>query len=231
MILKTAMVFAAGFGKRMLPITNITPKPLVKVAGKSMIDYALDGIAAAGIKKAVVNTHHLADVMESHLKARNGKPEIVISHEDVILETGGGIVNALPLLGDEPFLSMNGDIILVDGQTSALQRLSAAWNPEQMDVLMLLHPVETAVGYDGSGDFDLSPDGHIINNAASKPYVFTGVMIMKPQIFKGYKAEPFSVYRDCIAKLDKVFGLVHDGKWLHIGTPEGIGLAEAALKV
>jgi MurNAc alpha-1-phosphate uridylyltransferase len=224
-----AMVFAAGFGKRMLPITNTIPKPLVKVAGKTLLDYTLDNLAKAGVKTAVVNTHHLADVLEKHLKARGDNPHIIISHEPVILETGGGIVNAMPLLGDKPFLSINSDIMLVDGKTSAIKRLATNWNPEKMDALMLLQPVESAVGYDGTGDFDLSADGHIINDTATKPYVFTGVMILKPEIFNGYKAEPFSVYRDCIAKLDKVFGLVHDGKWLHIGTPEGIKLAEAAL--
>jgi MurNAc alpha-1-phosphate uridylyltransferase len=233
-----AMVFAAGFGKRMLPITNTIPKPMVKVAGKSLIDYALDNLADAGVKTAVVNTHHLADVLEKHLKNRMLLPNIKVSHEDVILETGGGIVKALPMLGNQPFFSVNSDIMVVNDKTNALKRLADFWDAEKMDVLMLLHPTEKAVGYEGQGDFDLTDDARIIrNDANSYPYVFTGVMISKPEIFGGLEEKPFSLYRDFIHKkyiqadgsLSRVYGLVHDGKWLHIGTPEGIKLAESNL--
>jgi MurNAc alpha-1-phosphate uridylyltransferase len=236
---EVAMVFAAGFGKRMLPITKTLPKPLVKIGGKTMLDHALDQLAAVGVKKAVVNSHHLAETLEKHLQNRAGKPEIIVSHEDVILETGGGIVKALPLLGNKPFFSINSDIMVIDGKTPALARLAASWEPEKMDVLMLLHPVEGAVGYDGQGDFDITSDGSILKqDKPTHPYVFTGVMILKPEIFVGLEEKPFSVYRDCIqpkymqkdGSLSKVYGLVHDGAWLHIGTPEGIEEAERALE-
>jgi MurNAc alpha-1-phosphate uridylyltransferase len=234
---EVAMVFAAGFGKRMLPITNTIPKPLVKVGGKTLLDHSLDQLAAAGVKKAVVNSHYLADTLEKHLRARAGEPEIIVSHEDVILETGGGIVKALPLLGSEPFFSINSDIMLVNGKTPALARLADFWDADKMDVLMMLHPVGKAVGYEGQGDFDIGSDGRILKlEKPSHPYVFTGVMILKPEIFVGLEEKSFSVYRDFIHKkyiqkdgsLSKVYGLVHDGAWLHIGTPEGVELAESA---
>jgi MurNAc alpha-1-phosphate uridylyltransferase len=239
--LQVAMVFAAGFGKRMLPITNTIPKPMVKVAGTCLIDYTLDQLAAANVQTAVVNTHHLAQVLENHLKSRSANaPKIVISHEENILETGGGIVKALPLLGSDPIFSLNSDIMLVDGATPALKRLEEFWDATKMDVLMMLHPVEAAVGYDGTGDFELTTDNRIMKpESGACSYVFTGVMIIKPEIFKDCIVEPFSVYRDFIHKkyiqsdnsLSRVYGLVHDGKWLHIGTPEGIKLAEDNLSL
>ncbi len=236
-IIETAMVFAAGFGKRMRPITDKIPKPMVKISGKTMIDSALDKLAAAGVKKAVVNSHYLYDVLESYLAQRkNPSPKIKISREqDVILETGGGIVKALPILGSKPFFSVNSDIVWIDAKKPALQRMLEKWNPEKMDVLMLLHPVEKAVGYEGKGDFDLLPDGRLKRNDNGKhEYVFTGVMITKPEIFQGLEEKPFSLYRDFLhakyiqkdGSLNKMFGLVHDGQWLHIGTPEGIEVAE-----
>lgn len=234
-----AMVFAAGFGKRMLPLTNTMPKPMIPVAGRPMIDRALDHLAAAGVTTAVVNTHHLPEMMQRHVLSRQGGTKILISHEDPILETGGGIVKALPLLGHAPFFTYNGDIILLDGKQPVLQRMAEAWDASRMDVLMLLHPVEKAVGYDGKGDFDLTGDGRILKTKADHyPYVFTGVMIIKPEVFAGMKPVPFSVYREAIqpkyqqadGSLERVYGLVHDGKWLHIGTPEGIAEAEAAMQ-
>jgi len=234
----TALVFAAGFGKRMQPITNKIPKPLVKVNNKSLIDYALDNLSNAGIKRAVVNTHYLAEKIQGHLKKRNTPPKTSISHEDPILETGGGIVRALLKLGSKPFFTINSDIIITNGNENALKRLSDFWNPDKMDVLMLLHDKEKAVGYDGTGDFNLSKDNHIIKpDQGDCKYVFTGVMIIKPEIFKGVDEKPFSVYRDFIhlkyrhndGSLSRVYGIEHDGKWLHIGTPEGIGEAEKAL--
>jgi MurNAc alpha-1-phosphate uridylyltransferase len=235
---EVAMVFAAGFGKRMLPITNTIPKPLVKVAGKTLLDHALDQLASAGVKKAVVNSHHLAEILESHLQKRQDLPQIIISHEDEILETGGGIVKALPLLGNQPVFSVNSDIMVIDGKSHALKRLAAEWDAQKMDVLMLLQPTEKSVGYEGNGDFDLCADGRIRRPSQEKyPYVFTGIMIIKPEIFAGQKEEKFSLYRDFIqpkymqkdSTLSRVYGLVHDGSWLHIGTPEGIELAERSL--
>jgi len=234
----TAMIFAAGFGKRMRPITNKIPKSLVKVNGKCLLDYALDNIAEAGIQKAVVNTHYLAEQIEQHLKERNKLPNVLISHEEVILETGGGIVKALLRLGDKPFFTINSDVIITSGQTHLFKRMADMWNPEIMDALMLLQDTKKAVGYDGQGGFNLADDGHLIKPENDKcDYVFTGVMLIKPDIFKDMEEKPFSVYRDFLhqkyhhndGSLSRVFGLAHDSKWLHVGTPENIKEAEKAL--
>ena len=231
----TAMLFAAGFGKRMRPLTETIPKPLVKVLDKPIIDYSVDLLEKYGVGKIVVNTHYLADQIKAHFEATKTNSEIIISHEEEILETGGGIVKALPLLGNKPFFSLNSDTIIADGEESALERLSNYWDPDKMDVLMLLHRVGDAVGYDGAGDFDLTDDGRIVqSDAHEKPYVFTGAMIIKPEIFKNEPIRPFSVYRDFIKpkyiqkdkSLKRVYGLIHDGKWYHIGTIAGVGLAE-----
>lgn len=234
----TAMVFAAGFGKRMRPITDTIPKPLVKVNGKCLLDYALENLAEAGITKAVVNTHYLAEQIHEHVKNREQLPKISISHEEIILETGGGIVKALIKLGIKPFFTINSDVIVTNKNISAFKRLAQMWNPEKMDVLMLLHPIEDAIGYEGEGDFNLGKDGQIIKPEFGKcDYVFTGIMLIKPEIFKKVEEKPFSVYRDFIdikyrrkdGTLSRVYGLKHEGKWLHIGTPEGIIEAERAL--
>lgn len=231
----TAMVFAAGFGKRMLPLTNTIPKPLVKVSDKSIIDYTIDSLDKFGIKNIVVNTHHLANKVQEHLKCLKTNAKISISHEEEILETGGGLIKALHLLGNKPFFSLNSDTIIADGEASFLARMANAWNPDKMDVLMLLEPLEEAIGYDGNGDFDLTDDGRILRSDNEKrKYVFTGAMIIKPELFKNEAIRPFSIYREFIEpkyiqkdrSLDRVYGIVHDGKWLHIGTVEGIKVAE-----
>ena len=236
---ETAMVFAAGFGKRMKHLTEKIPKPLIKVNGKCLLDYALDNVAEAGIKKVVVNTHYLADQVKEHVRNRDKLPKISISHEDAILETGGGIVKALMRLGEKPFFTINSDVILTSGATNFFKRIVQAWNPETMDALMLLQNTSKAIGYDGSGDFNLSDDGHLIKPISEKcDYVFTGVMLIKPDIFKGVDEKPFSVYRDFLhpryhhkdGSLSRVFGVVHDEKWIHVGTPESIKDAEEALK-
>lgn len=237
MQIRTAMVFAAGLGTRLRPLTEKTPKPLIKVHNKPLIDYALDKLVESGVQHVVVNTHYLAEQIHQHLaKTSFAIPDLSISHETPdILETGGGIVNALPLLGNEPFFTINSDVIWIDRQIPALQRLASAWNPMLMDALLLLHPTEEGLGYNGHGDFDLSAEGQIIkSDKASHPYVFAGVMIVKPQLFEGLEAHPFSIFRDFLFKshlkedgaLDKVYGLIHDGDWLHIGCSEGLKQAE-----
>lgn len=239
MKITTAMVFAAGFGKRMLPITNATPKPLIKIAGKAIIDYSLELLSSFGVGKIVVNSHHLANQIHGHVNGLKGfVPEIIISHEDEILETGGGLVKALPLLGRDPVLTMNSDVIVQDGEFSLLERMNDAWDPDKMDVLMLLIPTKNAVGYDGRGDFLLADNGQIIkDDSKENPYVFTGVMVIKPEIMRDAPSGSFSIYRDFLHEkyitkdksLAKVFGIIHDGKWLHIGTPDAIKLAEKHL--
>lgn len=235
------MVFAAGFGMRMRPLTNNTPKALIKVNGKAMIDYALDALARAGVKRAVVNTHYLADQIQEHVVERKS-PQIFISHEAPnILETGGGIVNALPLLGDKPFYIINTDTFWIDKTQSALERLATEWNPVKMDALFLLAKIDEAIGYEGKGDFDLLPDGMLKRNKNKQPheFVYSGFMIIKPEVFKGRIAEPFSFTGDLLLKepkynredgaMPRLYGVVHDGKWLHVGTPDAIKMAEDAI--
>jgi MurNAc alpha-1-phosphate uridylyltransferase len=233
--LRHAMLFAAGLGTRMLPLTRSTPKPLVKVAGKALLDHALECFAAAGVARVVVNTHHLADQLEAHVAAHPGSgPELCISHEDVLLETGGGIVKALPLLGGAPFVSANADAIWLDRGTPALARLAAAFDAEKMDALLLLHPLERAVGYSGPGNFALGDDGQL-QRALYAPHVFTGVQVLHPRLFAGRKAEPWSLRELYNAaeradgRLARMYGLVHDGDWLHVGTPGELAEAESFL--
>ena len=229
---ETAMIFAAGLGTRMLPLTEDTPKPMVEVCGKPIIDYRIDQLKEIGVKKIIINTFHLADKIKEHLS--NVKDvEIIISHEDERLETGGGLVKALEYLGDEPFYVSNSDVILIDRNSNALERLAKTWDAEKMDMLFLMHPIERAIGYHGNGDFDLDKNGQImVASSEKKPFVFTGMQILNPKVLEGYKAEPFSLSEIFMkAKnengfLDRVYGIINEGDWLHIGTVEDIKVAE-----
>jgi MurNAc alpha-1-phosphate uridylyltransferase len=234
---KRAMVLAAGLGLRMRPLTDTTPKPLLKVADRTMLDQTLDHLAAAGVDAAVVNVHHLAAQVEQHLAARNGQlPDVILSDEcDRLLESGGGVLKALALLGDAPFFVLNGDMIYRDGGAQALVRLASFWNPNVMDALLLVMPGGKAVGHDGPGDFFLDPDGRLRRRgqAAHAPYVFMGVQILKPELFQGFDLQPFSLNRiyDKALASGRLFGLVHDGFWAHVGTPDAITAAEHALRM
>ena len=231
-----AIVLAAGLGKRMRPLTDTLPKPMIKVGGKRLIDHALDWLAMAGVAEAVVNTHYLAPLLEAHLAKRNA-PRITLSHEDTLLETGGGIAKALPMLGDAPFFAINSDTICLNGNEHALARLFRLWNDKSMDALLLLHPVERAVGYDGAGDFSLDTDGVVIRKQpdAQAPYVFTGIQMIHPRLFAAAPAGAFSMNllynrnREEDGRLPRIHAIVHDGKWLHVGKPASIPLAEAHL--
>ncbi len=190
-----AFVLAAGLGKRMRPITATTPKPLVEVAGKSLVDYALDRIAEAGIPETVVNVHYLADLMEAHLVRRRGGPAITISDErDKLLETGGGVKKALPLLGTAPFMVLNSDSFWLEGPQPNLRRLVAAWDPERMDMLLLLASAATSLGYDGPGDFNMDKEGRLTRRAEREvsPFVYAGVAILKPELFADTPEGSFS---------------------------------------
>jgi len=226
------MVLAAGLGLRMRPITETRPKPLVELAGRTLLDRALDALAAAGVEHAVVNTHYLGAMIEAHL-ARRTRPRIALSPEDELLETGGGVARALDRLGDAPFYVVNADIAWTDGAVPALDRLAAAWRDAAMDALLLLHPTEAATGYDGSGDFFLAEDGTLTRRgaAARAPFVFTGVQILHPRLFAGAPAGRFSltVLYDRARAAGRLAGIVHDGGWHHIGTPAGLAEAEARL--
>jgi MurNAc alpha-1-phosphate uridylyltransferase len=228
-----AMVLSAGLGLRMRPLTDHLPKALVSVAGRTLIDRALDWLAASGVQDAVVNSFYLAEMLEAHLSARSN-PTIHISREEVLLETGGGIRKALPLLGAAPFVSLNSDTICLDGKTPALHRLQQAWDGARMDALLLVHPVEKAVGYQGEGDFFVEKDGSIRRRqeAVSAPYVFTGVQLMHPRLLAGSPEGPFSLNllynrgMHADGTLSRIYALPHDGDWLHIGDVEGLKQAE-----
>ncbi|MGY6644126.1 MAG: nucleotidyltransferase family protein [Salinarimonas sp.] len=230
--IETGMVLAAGLGTRMRPITDTLPKPLVRVDGRAMLDHALDRLAQAGITRAVVNMHHLADQIESHLSARIGPPAITLSDErDALLETGGGIRRALPLLGEAPFLAMNADTLWIEGAQSNLGRLIGAHDRARMDILLLLAPVDGAVGYDGRGDFMMDETGRLARRGAEPqaPFVYAGAGIFQPQLFADTPDGAFSLNLlfDRAIAAGRLYGLRLDGTWLHVGTPDAITEAEA----
>ncbi len=232
-----AMILAAGLGTRMRPLTDHMPKPLVQVNGVSLIDRVLDWALSAGISEVVVNSFYKAQMLETHL-AQRVSPHIFISREDPLLETGGGIKKALSLLGDDPFFSANSDTLCIDGATSALRRLAQAWDDSRMDALLLLHPREKAIGYEGKGDFFVADDGTLRRrgDASAAPYVFTGVQLLHPRFFDSAPEGAFSMnvlYNHKIAPdgtLHRVGGLVHDGNWLHVGDVQGLAQAEDWLR-
>jgi MurNAc alpha-1-phosphate uridylyltransferase len=231
------MVLAAGLGLRMRPLTDHQPKPLIPVAGRCMLDRALDHLTAAGVTRRVVNTHYLGTMVSDHLDARRQTEgpgtAIAVSHEPDLLDTGGGVVKALPLLGAMPFFVINGDILWRDGAEPALRRLAAGWNDDQMDALLLVHPREAAIGYDGPGDFELAPDGVLTRRTtATAPFVFTGLQILAPRMLDGAPPGAFSlnILYDRASAGRRLRGIVHTGQWFHIGTPEGLRLAEERLR-
>lgn len=230
--IERAMVLAAGRGVRLRPLTDRLPKPLVPVGGIAMLDRALDALASAGVSQAVVNVHHLASQIEARLATRM-QPAIRVSREDELLETGGGIAKAIAHFGAEPFFAVNADIVWLDGETPALARLAEAWDGGRMDALLLVQPVARAVGYDGSGDFALTGEGRLKRrgSAPSAPFVFAGVQILHPRLFDGAPAGAFSlnVLYDRAHDAGRLFGLAHNGGWLHVGTMDGLAAAERAL--
>lgn len=226
----TAMVLAAGLGQRMRPLTDKIPKPMVKLAGRPLIDHVLDRIEEAGIERAVVNVHYCADVLESHLAGRSS-PNILISDErDELLETGGGVVKALPLLGDAPFLLHNSDSVWIEGIGRNLDRLMNAWDPERMDSLLLLALASNSLGYHGMGDFSMTPNGSLERRQERcvAPFVFTGVSIAHPRLFTDAPKGPFSINKlwDNSIERGRLYGIRLDGWWMHVGTPEALAEAE-----
>ncbi len=229
---RRAMVLAAGLGLRLRPVTARLPKPLVEVAGRTLLDRVLDGLAAAGVTRAVVNTHYLDAMVARHVAGRTA-PRITLSPEETLLETGGGIARALPHLGSAPFFAVNGDIAWRDGATPALGRLAGSWDESMMDALLLIHPVESASGYDGAGDYDIDDRGALRRRcgADSAPFVFTGIQILHPRLFAAAPAGPFSLVRlfDAAEAAGRLFGVVHDGDWFHVGTAQGLAAADSSL--
>ncbi|MGN6278691.1 MAG: nucleotidyltransferase family protein [Sphingomonas sp.] len=232
---ETAMVMAAGLGKRMRPLTATRPKPLVKVAGKAMIDHVFDRLRAAGVKRAVVNVHYLADAVEAHLKSHVKDLDVVISDERAqLMETGGGLVQARELIGDQPFLVVNSDNLWLDGPTDAIRALAAAWDDARMDALLLLVPLARANNHGGRGDFHLDARGRITGwrkPGRVAPFVFTGVQILSPRVIADWPEGPFStrLFWERAIDAGRAYGLVHQGLWFDVGTPGAIKSTEAAL--
>jgi MurNAc alpha-1-phosphate uridylyltransferase len=227
------MVLAAGLGTRMRAFNGQIPKPLVRVGGKALIDHMLDRLADAGVERAVVNVHHLADQIERHLASRQ-RPQIVISDERrELLGTGGGVVKALPQLGPAPFFHVNSDTIWIDGVKPNLGRLASAFDPAEMDALLLLAPTATSIGYAGRGDFSMSPDGKLKRRGERDvvPFVFAGAAILAPRLFDGAPAGAFSLTTlfERAAEAERLYGLRLEGVWMHVGTPEAVAAAEAAI--
>jgi len=230
---KRAIVLAAGLGTRMRPYNGQVPKPLVQIGGKSLIDYSLDRLADAGVERVVVNVHHLADALERHLASRQ-RPHIVISDERAeLLGTGGGIAKALPQLGDGPFFLVNSDTVWLDGVKPNFARLGDAFDPATMDALLLLAPTAESIGYGGRGDFAMLPDGRLRRRGEREvvPFVYAGAAILSPALFAGAPAGafPLTPLFDRAGAKDRLFGLRLEGLWMHVGTPEAVAAAEAAL--
>jgi N-acetyl-alpha-D-muramate 1-phosphate uridylyltransferase len=230
---KTAMVFAAGLGARMRPITESLPKPLIEVAGKALIDHCLDRFAEAGVERAIVNVHWLADQIEAHLSTRT-RPKIVISDERAkLLDQGGGIRRALSLIGDAPFFLCNTDAFWIEGPRSNLRRLAAAFDPERMDAILLVASSAGAVGVDWPGDFSFDAEGRLAprEDRHVAPFVYTGVAIIKPELFARETRDVFRLapFFFEAARQGRLYGERLDGLWLHVGRPEAIGEAERAI--
>jgi MurNAc alpha-1-phosphate uridylyltransferase len=232
---RSAMVLAAGYGQRMRPLTLTRPKPLIDVAGKALIDHGFERLSAAGVETAVVNVHYLPEQIEAWA-LRQTSPRITISDErGEILDTGGGIAKALPLLGEEPFFVINSDSFWVDEGEPALDRLRAAWDDNRMDCLLLLSRLERTVGYDGKGDFVRGDNGRLARRAAVQDgvsLVYSGAYLVAPRLFENAPPGKFSMNLlwDKAIVQGRLFGIEHTGRWLHVGTPEAIPLAEAALR-
>jgi len=232
---EVAMVMAAGLGKRMRPLTATRPKPLVEVAGKTLLDHSLDRLKAAGVRKAVVNVHYLADALEAHLKNRVEGIEIAVSDERAqLLETGGGLVHALPLIDSDPFLVVNSDNLWVDGPADTLRLLASAWDAERMDALLLLVPCARAYCHKGQGDFHMDAGGRLRRRrpGAVAPFVFTGLQMVSKRLLEGeMPAGPFStnLLWDRAIEAGRLYGVAHEGLWFDIGAPPNIRKAEEIL--
>ena len=227
-----AMVLAAGLGLRMRPLTERMPKPLVSVAGRALLDHVLDKLGDAGVSEAIVNVHYLPDQIIDHVAAR-AKPRVTISDErDQVLGTGGGVVKALRLLGKAPFFLVNADTMWIDGVRPNLARLAEAFDPARMDILLLMAPTTSSIGYDGCGDYAMLADGALRKRREHQvvPFVYAGAAIMSPALFASAPKGEFSLTRmfDSANEQERLFGLRLDGVWMHVGTPDAVQAAEEA---
>src|SRR3954468_1834341 len=231
----TAMVMAAGLGKRMRPLTATKPKPLVEVNGKALLDHVLERLRVAGVKKVVVNVHYLADALEAHLASRAHGLEVVISDErNLLLETGGGLVQAAPLIDCDPFLALNSDNLWVDGPADTLKLLASHWDDAKMDALLLLVPLARAENHRGMGDFHMDRSGRLRRRDRSHvaPFVYTGIQMVSKRLLRDAPEGPFStnILWDRAIEEGRCFGAVHQGLWFDVGTPKSIPMTEAALE-
>jgi len=228
---KSAMVLAAGLGTRMRPISDTMPKPLVEIAGQTLLDHAIDRLALVGVELVVVNVHYKAEMVTARLAARD-HPKIEISKEDELLETGGGVARALPLLG-EFFFVVNGDVLWLDGKDHALARLAAAFDPARMDAVLLFQRTTNAVGYEGSGDYFLDSLGVPRRRGEREiaPFLFSGVQLLHRRLFDGIAERRFSLnlLYDRAERAGRLTAIVHDGEWYHIGTPDGLDATRTRL--
>jgi len=232
---RTAMIMAAGLGKRMRPLTATRPKPLIEVGGKALLDHVLEKLRAAGVRKVVVNVHYLADALEAHLASRAHGLDVVISNErDLLLETGGGLVRAAPLIDADPFLALNSDNLWVDGPADTLKLLASHWDDAKMDALLLLVPLARALNHKGMGDFHMTRTGRLRRRQRSHvaPFVFTGIQMLSKRLLRDAPEGPFStnILWDRAIEEGRCFGAVHQGLWFDVGTPKSISLTEAALQ-
>ncbi len=232
--IRTAMVLAAGLGTRMAPLTDTVPKPLVPLGGKALVDHVLDRLALAGVERAVVNVHHMAGQIETHLEARTS-PAIEISDErDLLLDTGGGVARALPMLGANAFFIHNSDSVWSEGPRPCLVQMAEVWNADIMDTLLLLAPKAATLGYDGRGDFDMSADGAVARPGGSgeAPFAFTGVSLADAGLFEGAPEGKFSLNKlwDKAISKGRAHGMRHEGVWMHVGTPEAVREAEERMR-
>jgi MurNAc alpha-1-phosphate uridylyltransferase len=226
------MVLAAGLGVRMRPLTDKMPKPLVPVAGRPLLDHVLDKLADAGVSEAVVNVHYLPDQIIAHTASRT-RPRVIISDErDQVLGTGGGVVKALPMLGPDPFFHVNSDSLWIDGVRPNLARLAETFEPSRMDILLLMAPTTSSIGYGGRGDYAMLPDGALRKRKEHQvvPFVYAGAAIMSPSLFEAAPQGQFSLTKifDRANERERLFGLRLDGVWMHVGTPDAIEAAEEA---
>jgi N-acetyl-alpha-D-muramate 1-phosphate uridylyltransferase len=229
-----AMVLSAGRGTRMGVLSQTVPKPLTKVLGRTLLDRILVQLADVGVSRAVVNVHHLGDQITQHLGQRDQQLKIDISDErEQLLETGGGIKKALPKIGSKPFFAINSDALWVNEKSNALKKMAEFYDPEKMDILLLLTPLNTATGFDGAGDFFMDSGGQLSwrADALSAPYVYAGVQILRVNIFKDTPEGPWPLKDLYIraAHAGRLYGCLLDGHWMHVGTKEAISLAEAKL--
>ena len=231
---RTAMLLAAGLATRMRPLTDRTAKPLLPLGGRALIDHALDRLAAAGVEMVVVNAHWHADLLEAHLRARTGAPRTVLRREASLLETGGGVKAALDLLGNEPFFVVNGDAFWLDGPTPALSRLTAAFDPDALDGVLLVHRTFQVRADVGFGDFALGKWGGLRRRAEREivPYVYAGLQIVAPGLLADTPDGSFSINRawDTAIAAGRLRAVVHDGLWFHLSTPADLAEAESILQ-